>query len=52
MESTRGWQQERSPDLLVQDSLWKLRAGDVKSARAALAEALKLDPADLAACRF
>jgi tetratricopeptide (TPR) repeat protein len=45
----RGLAQERSPDLLVQDGLWKLRAGDVKSARAVLGEALKIDPSDLAA---
>lgn len=39
----------RSADLLIQDGLWKLRAGDPASARVAIEEALKIDPADLRA---
>jgi len=37
----------RSADLLIQDGLWKLRAGDPARARASIEEALKIDPADL-----
>ena len=40
---------QRSPDLLIQDGLWKLRAGNPAGARAALEEALKLNPSDLRA---
>jgi tetratricopeptide (TPR) repeat protein len=40
---------ERSPELLVQDGLWKLRAGDPARARASLEEALKINPSDLRA---
>jgi Tfp pilus assembly protein PilF len=47
----KGLAQERSPDLLIQDGLWKLEAGDSKSSRAALEEALRIDPADLRALR-
>ena len=39
----------RSADLLIQDGLWKLRAGDPARARVAIEEALKIDPADLRA---
>ncbi|MEO8368208.1 MAG: tetratricopeptide repeat protein [Candidatus Solibacter sp.] len=45
----QGLAQTRSPDLLVQDGLWKLRANNPQAARAALEEALKIDPADLRA---
>jgi len=45
----RGLSQERSTDLLIQDGLWKLRAGDAVGARSALEEALKIDPSDLRA---
>lgn len=45
----RGLGQTRSPDLLVQDGLWKLRANNPQAARASLEEALKLDPSDLRA---
>ncbi len=41
----------RSPDLLIQDGLWKLRAGDAKGARAAVEEALKVDPSDVRALK-
>ena len=44
-----GLSRERSPDLLLQDGLWKLRAGNPSGARAALEEALKINPADLRA---
>lgn len=37
---------ERSPDLLVQDGLWKLKKGNPAGARASLEEALKINPAD------
>jgi len=40
---------DRSKDLLIQDGLWKLRAGDSAGARKAVQEALKLDPTDLRA---
>jgi len=36
-------------DLLVQDGLWKLRAGRPADARSALQQALKINPADLRA---
>ena len=39
----------RSSDLLIQDGLWKLRAGDPARARVAIEEALKIDSADLRA---
>lgn len=39
----------RSTDLLLQDGLWKLRAGNFAGARAALEEALKINPEDLRA---
>jgi len=45
----QGLSQTRSPDLLVQDGLWKLRANNPQAARAALEEALKIDPSDLRA---
>ena len=40
---------QRSPDFLIQDGLWKLRAGNYAGARAPLEEALKLNPGDLRA---
>jgi tetratricopeptide (TPR) repeat protein len=39
----------RTPDLLVQDGLLKLKQGDSAGARASLLEALKINPADLRA---
>jgi tetratricopeptide (TPR) repeat protein len=39
----------RTADLLVQDGLWKLRAGHPADARSALQQALKINPADLRA---
>jgi tetratricopeptide (TPR) repeat protein len=41
--------QARSPDILIQDGLWKLRANNPAGARASLEEALKMNPADLRA---
>jgi tetratricopeptide (TPR) repeat protein len=40
---------ERSPDLLIQDGMWKLQAGNYAGARTSLEEALKLNPGDLRA---
>jgi tetratricopeptide (TPR) repeat protein len=40
---------ERAPALLIQDGMWKLRARDFQGARAALEEALKVNPGDLQA---
>jgi tetratricopeptide (TPR) repeat protein len=45
----RGLARERSTELLLQDGLWKLRQNNPAGARAALEEALKLDPSDLRA---
>lgn len=45
----RGLAQQRSKDLLLQDGLWKLRAGNAAGGRAALEEALKISPQDLRA---
>jgi len=45
----KGLAQEKAPELLVQDGLWKLKAGDAKAARATLEQALKINPADLQA---
>ena len=45
----QGLAQGRSIDLLIQDGLWKLRANNPAGARAALEEALKIDPSDLRA---
>lgn len=39
----------RTPDLLIQDGLLKLKQGDSAGARASLLEALKINPADLRA---
>jgi tetratricopeptide (TPR) repeat protein len=44
-----GLSRGRTTDLLVQDGLWKLRAGNFSGARSALGEALKIDPEDLRA---
>jgi tetratricopeptide (TPR) repeat protein len=40
---------EKSPDLLIQDGLWRLKNGDPVKARAVLEEALKLNPTDIRA---
>jgi putative PEP-CTERM system TPR-repeat lipoprotein len=44
-----GLRVQRTPDLLVQDALWKLNNRDFGGARVALEEALKLDPQNLRA---
>ena len=44
-----GLSRERSPELLIQDGLWKLRANSPARARESLEEALKVNPADLRA---
>jgi len=46
-----GLASERSLDLLVQDGLWKLRAGNPQGARVSLEEALKINPSDTRALR-
>jgi tetratricopeptide (TPR) repeat protein len=45
----RGLAAQKSADFLIQDGLWKLKVGNPTGARAALEEALKLDPSDLRA---
>jgi tetratricopeptide (TPR) repeat protein len=45
----QGLSKGRVPDLLIQDGLLRLRQGDAKAARAALEEALRMDPTDLRA---
>jgi Tfp pilus assembly protein PilF len=45
----RGLGMNRSVDFLLQDGLWKLRAGDSAGARKSIEEALQLDPGDLRA---
>jgi tetratricopeptide (TPR) repeat protein len=44
-----GLSRARTTDLLLQDGLWDLRAGKFQAARAALEEALKIDPGDMRA---
>ena len=44
-----GFSQQRNPDFLVQDGVWKLRTGNATGARAAVEEALKMAPANLSA---
>jgi Tfp pilus assembly protein PilF len=44
-----GLARERSVDLLIQDGVWKLRAGDPAHARASIEEALKINPTDVRA---
>ena len=44
-----GLKSARTPDLLLQDAMLKLRAKNVQGARAGLEQALNLDPADVAA---
>jgi tetratricopeptide (TPR) repeat protein len=39
-----GLSEQRSPELLIQDGLWRLRAGDASHGRQALEEALKVSP--------
>lgn len=45
----RGLSNARSEELLVQDGLWKLRAGNATGARASLEQALQLNPGDMRA---
>jgi tetratricopeptide (TPR) repeat protein len=45
----QGFAGGRTPDLLIQDGLWKLSQGNPAGARAALEEALKINPGDLRA---
>jgi tetratricopeptide (TPR) repeat protein len=47
----RGLAANRTPALLVQDGLLKLRAGDAVAARSAVEEALKIDPGAVMAFR-
>ena len=42
-----GLAQARLPELLIQDGLWKLQAGNAAGASAALEEALKINPGDI-----
>jgi tetratricopeptide (TPR) repeat protein len=44
-----GLARERSADLLIQDGVWNLRAGNPTRARAVLDEALKINPGDVTA---
>jgi len=45
----RGLSQARTVELLIQDGLWKLNAGNANAARASLEEALKTNPGDIRA---
>ena len=45
----KGLSSERSAELLIQDGVWKLSSGNPTGGRAALEEALKLDPSDVRA---
>ena len=45
----QGFARTKTPDLLIQDGLWKLQAGNFPAGRAALEEALKIAPADVRA---
>lgn len=45
----QGLARQRSPELLIQDAMWKLRSGNPAAGRAALEEALRIDPSDLRA---
>ena len=45
----RGLSQARIVELLIQDGLWKLNAGNANAARASLEEALKTNPGDIRA---
>jgi tetratricopeptide (TPR) repeat protein len=44
-----GLSKERSTELLLQDGMWKLRTGNPTGARAAIEEALRINPVDLRA---
>ena len=44
-----GLSREKTPELLIQDGVWKLRAGNPAGARASVEEALRIDPTDLRA---
>ena len=44
-----GLSRERSMELLIQDGVWKLRAGNPAGARASLEEALKIDSSEVRA---
>lgn len=48
----QGLAQQRTTDLLVQDGVWKLNAGDPNGARKAIEEALKINPSDLRALMY
>jgi tetratricopeptide (TPR) repeat protein len=47
-----GLAKDRSPELLVQDGLWKLRSGNPAGARSSLEQVLKLRPSDLRALNW
>lgn len=47
----QGLTSQRTPQLLIQDGLYKLRTGDSNGARKALEEALQNDPADVLGLR-
>jgi Tfp pilus assembly protein PilF len=43
---------QRTPDLLVQDGVWRLNSGDPAGARKVMEEALKINPSDLRALQI
>lgn len=45
----QGLAQQKTPDLLIQDGLWKLSSNDSAAARASLEQALNINPSDLLA---
>ncbi len=47
----QGLSRERNTELLLQDGIWKLRAGQYIPARASLEEALKINPGDVRALK-
>jgi len=46
-----GLAQQRTPELLLQDGLYKLRTGNAQDAQKSLEEALRIDPSDILALR-